>query len=84
MEVIPKNEQYVAEMVDILEIIHQFVPEVKMEPDEEPVLCPIAMGGDQLTIARSRTAQEVRVTDKSSKQALRGTMFFCWRLACSS
>ena len=45
-----------------------------MEPDEEPVLCPIAMGGDQLTIARSRTAQEVRVTDKSSKQALRGTM----------
>ncbi len=60
-----KNEQYTEDMVSILEIINEYVP-----IDGESKLLLIAMGGDQLTAARARTAQEVRVTASSEKQAL--------------
>lgn len=70
MGVVPKNEQYVEQMVDILELVHEYVPEAKNLPLGQSGLLPIAMGGDQLTVARARTAQQVRVTDTNSKQAL--------------
>jgi hypothetical protein len=71
MGVIPLNEQYVEQMAEILDILYQYIPE-----QDDGKLMQIAMGGDQLTVARCRTAQEVRVTATSIKHALRGMQFF--------
>ena len=67
MGVIPLNEQYVEQMVGILDILHQYVP----EEESSGTLLPNAMGGYQLTVARCRTAQDIRVTGNTAKEALR-------------
>ena len=69
MGVITKNEQYVEEIVEILEAIHDYVPEMT-NPDGKNTLLPMVIGGDQLTVARSRSAKQVRVTGESASQAL--------------
>lgn len=59
-------------MVGILDHMCEYVPEVQAEPgDTDTVIFPLALGGDMLTAARARTAQEVRVTS-SGRKALRG------------
>lgn len=72
--VLPHNEQYIEEMVSILEHMHQYVP-VRSEKGEE-TYSPIPFGGDQLTVARATTAKKARVTSQG-KRALRGLVPFC-------
>lgn len=43
--------------------------------DDKKIFSPIAMGGDQMTVARSRTAQQVRISSPA-EHALRGFTFF--------
>ena len=73
--VIPKNEMHVEEMVSTLEILHNYVP-YKVTKEDDKVFGPIAVAGDQLTVARYRTSQEIRVSSTSTEQALRGLTFF--------
>lgn len=68
--VLPHDENTTEGMVRILDKMSEYVPEVKVESDE-CVVFPLALGGDMLTCARARTAQEVRITS-SGKSALRG------------
>jgi hypothetical protein len=60
-------------MVKILEDLHNYVPYQTL--NDIKMFSPIAMSGDQLTIARIRTAQEVRVSS-STEYALRGLTCF--------
>ena len=67
--VLPNNENSTEGMVAILEQMMEYVPII----DDSPF--PLAMGGDMLTTARARTAQDVRVTCPG-KKALRGLFPF--------
>lgn len=57
-------------MVDILDELKKYVPY-----DVNKCLSPIAFAGDYLTVARARTAQEIRVTSVD-ENSLRGFTFF--------
>lgn len=69
--VIPKNENVAEEMVEIMDKMSEYIPELQAEGSEESEVYPLAFAGDMLTAARARTAQEIRVTS-SGKKALRG------------
>ena len=74
--VLPNNENTTEGMVEILEQMSGYVPEVQVtQESEETVPFPLAMAGDMLTAARARTAQEVRVTSLG-KKALRSLFPF--------
>lgn len=74
--VLPNNENTTEGMVEILEQMSGYVPEVQVtQESEETVPFPLAMAGDMLTAARARTAQEVRVTSPG-KKALRSLFPF--------
>ena len=77
---IPKNENIVEEMVSILEVRNQYIPEVCVSTDEEDqykVIIPfqLPLAGDMLTAARARTALDIRVTN-SEQCALQGIFHF--------
>ena len=71
-------------MVDIMSHLHQYVPTVKYTEDitipggEEGVQIPKALfhkilfGGDQLTVARARGAQRIRMNSMSPQTRLEG------------
>ena len=71
-------------MVDIMSHLHQYVPTVKYTEDitipggEESVQIPKALfhkilfGGDQLTVARARGAQRIRMNSMSPQTRLEG------------
>lgn len=59
------------EMVEIMDKLSDYVPEVKDSKSGESNDYPLPFFGDMLTAARARTAQETRVTSKG-KKALRG------------
>ena len=59
-------------MVKILDALHEYVP-ATTNKNGKIVYSPIALAGDQLTVARGRTAQ-VRVS--SDDHSLRGFKFF--------
>ena len=66
--VLPNNENTTEGMVEILEQMSGYVPEVQVtQESEETVPFPLAMAGDMLTAARARTAQEVRVTSPGKR-----------------
>ena len=74
--VLPNNENTTEGMVEILQQMSGYVPEVQVtQESEETVPFPLAMAGDMLTAARARTAQEVRVTSPG-KKALRSLFPF--------
>jgi hypothetical protein len=56
-------------MVNILDYLNQYIPEASVGDETE--VFPVAFGGDMLTAARARTAQDVRVSS-TGKEALRG------------
>lgn len=72
-------------MVSILEVLNQYVPEVKIATSEESrcsdqnqqvmMPFPVPLAGDMLTAARARTARDVQVTS-SGQSALRGLFPF--------
>ena len=72
--VLPNNEQYIDEMVSILEHCHQYVPTVNNGGEE--IYSPIPFFSDQLTAVRALTAKKTRVTSQGNS-ALRGLVPFC-------
>ena len=70
--VLPHNENSTEGMVNILEEMSEYLPEIQVGNGDTSVF-PLAMGGDMLTCARARarTAQDVRITS-CGKKALRG------------
>ena len=62
--VLPKNENKMTDMVDIMSHLHQYVPVVE---SPEPLLASedssqvhgVLFGGDQLTVARARGAKKI-------------------------
>ena len=68
---LPHSETSTDGMVNILDLMSQYIPEVTADNREHSQILPLAMGGDMLTAARTRTAQDVRVSS-SGKEALRG------------
>ncbi len=87
--VIPKNENEAEGMVDILEQMSEYVPDVQVQQGRgeadsdgqgqegrgEVVPFPVPLAGDMLTATRARTAREIRVTS-CGKKALRGLIPF--------
>ena len=71
--VLPHSETSTEGMVNILDLLNQYIPEATV--DEHSKILPLAMGGDMLTAARVRTAQDVRVSS-SGKEALCGYTAF--------
>lgn len=66
--VLPNNENTTEGMVEILEQMSGYVPEVQVtQESEETVPFPLAMAGDMLTAAMAHTAQEVSVTSLGKK-----------------
>ena len=82
--IIPKSEIKGDEMVQIMSILHQYVPTVEFTEDcyiseiDETVQVPgaflhaILIGGDQLTAARGRGAKKVKVHADSATGRLEG------------
>lgn len=66
----PKNENKTEELIAVLEHYHRYVPVVN------GALQQVCFGGDQLTIARARQAQQVRVNSSGKASALRGIVPF--------
>ena len=62
--VLPNNEQYIDEMVSILEHCHQYVPTVNNGGEE--IYSPIPFFGDQLTAVWALTAKKTRVTSQGN------------------
>ena len=70
------------DMVDILAHLHQYVPaltlmqktQVKNDetPEEHTIFHPILVGGDQLTVARSRSAIKVKSNSETPLRKLSG------------
>ncbi len=94
--VILKSENKVDEMIDIMDILHQYVP-TKTTTEEfhlmsgEPFTVDIHrfhhlfLGGDQLTVARVRGAHRVRLNSNDGVGCLDGLYSpFSGRLACQS
>ena len=71
---IPKDENKIKEMVQILSQLHQYVPQVQYEVQQylpeinETVVVhkakthTVMLGGDQLSVARTRSAHKVKAT----------------------
>ena len=74
--ILPKNENLTDEMVSIAEHIQKTYVPVHEEEDSTQHVQRIAFAGDQLTAARTRKSQRVRVNSKSSSDALRGIVPF--------
>ena len=75
--VIPKNENSREGMIDIMENLHAYVPIAPSSGDvEEKHLKKVLFGGDQLTVARARTAQHTRINSDSHSNALHGLVPF--------
>ena len=81
--VILKNENKGDEMVDIMEHLHQYVPTAKYSEEkfistgekvleEKAKFHPILVGGDQLTVARARSAIKVKVNSHTPSKRLSG------------
>ena len=60
-------------MVSILDLLNQYIPEVTVEKHNK--ILSLALGGDMLTAARARTAQDAWVSS-SGKEALWGYTTF--------
>ena len=64
-------------MIDIMDRLHAYVPVAPSSGDmEEKRLKKVLFGGDQLTVARARTAQHTRITSDSHTDALHGLIPF--------
>lgn len=84
--IIQKNENKIDEMVTILSNLQQYVPlaqkmvELEVDGEDEPEQLTIdrfhtiLLGGDQLTVARIRSAQAARLNSESGSGQLRGFM----------
>ena len=77
-----KNENKYSEMIDIMGYLHQYVPvaestttdtteDLADTPSSEK-LHPLLFGGDQLTAARARGCQELRINSDSTSGRLQG------------
>ena len=77
------NENKVAEMAQILDCLHKYVPSQAMEkvftlPDGTKISrgdyhhVPVLLGGDQLTVARARGAQAIRSSHDNATERLSG------------
>lgn len=76
---LPKNEIYDEDMIDILESYKQYVPsqEVVLEippPDSDDVTdecyVPVMLGGDYLSVSRARGAQIIRSNSELERHRL--------------
>jgi len=64
-------------MIEIMENLHAYVPIAPSSGDvEEKHLKKVLFGGDQLTVARARTAQHTRINSDSHSDALHGLVPF--------
>lgn len=84
MSIIPKNENKANEMVEIMKLIHHYVPMVETSEDvlvpslniQEKIKkarsFPIILHGDYLTAARARGAQKSVVNSESPSGRLEG------------
>ena len=69
-------------MVDIMEHLYQYIPSIKygerkicsseVVMKEKAKFHPILFGGDQLTVARARSAMKVRVKSNTSAKKFTG------------
>ena len=71
-----KNENKYSEMIDIMSCLHQYVPVVKAtvttgSAANEPKDHPLLFGGDQLTAARARGCQELRINSDTTTGQLK-------------
>ncbi len=85
---VPKNENQVKEMVEILGHLHQYVPQVEYSVEQvisaddrestetitKAVTHEILLGGDQLSQARARTAMKVKANGDTPSSRLEGFM----------
>ena len=81
LQQIPKNESSVDGMVGILEDIHKYVPVCCCQTPSENVYSPVPFGGDQMTVARVRSAQGIRITS-GPEHALRNLIPFAGDWHC--
>ena len=82
--VLSKNENKRDDMVEIMSHLHQYVPSVAYLENfsiqgmgvsvqvPRAILHKILFGGDQLTAARARAAQRIRVNSTSPQEKLEG------------
>lgn len=89
--IILRNENKITEMVDIMDVMHKYVPmkadtanirppgdaDLEPIPVELSVFHKILFGGDQVTAARARGAQLARCTQSSARDQLRGLLPVC-------
>lgn len=81
-----KSEQNNADMLDILKVVHSYVPLVQQtthetvnidDIEDEAIVIqqqvhPILFGGDQMTVERSRNIQNVLSTSDTASARLEG------------
>ena len=74
-----KNENKYSEMIDVMSTLHEYVPVLNTDTSEsssqEPMnetLHPLLFGGDQLTAARARGCQELRINSDTATGRLQG------------
>lgn len=80
-----KNENKYSEMIDIISDLHQYVPIMETSSTTDPSIDPetvdkptsekmhpLLFGGDQLTAARGRGCQELRINSDTSTGRLQG------------
>lgn len=85
--IIPKNENKLDEMVEIMSQLHQYVPAKEYNKEvfvegacgvgtsvnvQDAVLHPLLFGGDQLTAARARGAKRIKMNGISPMTRLEG------------
>ena len=77
-----KNENKYSEMIDIMSCLHRYVPVMQTnvaDPSADmadqltsEILHPLLFGGDQLTAARARGCQELRINSDTANGRLHG------------
>ena len=83
--VLMKNENKYSEMIDIMTHFHQYVPLLQGATSSDPdvpisnlpnkeTLHPLLFGGDQLTVARARGCQELRLKSDTATGHLHGLL----------
>ncbi|XP_019861291.1 PREDICTED: uncharacterized protein LOC109589693 [Amphimedon queenslandica] len=80
--IIPKNENKIKDMVEILDHFHQYVPQIEYQVDHcvndesevvhEAKTHGIFFGGDQLSVARTRSALRIRHNSDTPSVRLEG------------
>ena len=72
--IIPKNENVLAEMADILQRVQQYVPQFHFDDGrvEAHIFRKTLFGGDYLTSKRARGAQLVKCNELTATEQLRG------------